>query len=237
MEIVDMKINTIWKRDMGVGKKGAIIEGDYADPIFGVFPTWHVTEKVDGELFRVVYDLLWWVTHGEPAVKFLGKTDNSQFRPGVLEFAQRTFTQEALERVFPHREPTDDPRVKPNPEVTLFGEAYGKKIQKGGELYRDDVGVILFDVLVDGYWLEYENVADIAAKLGVPVVPSLGVWTTANAINLIKNGGVLSAAATHERFIEGIVATSHPMVLDRKTKAPVKWKLKLKDYGLSPLGP
>ena len=56
-------------------------------------------------------------------------------------------------------------------QVTLYGEGFGAKIQKGGGNYiPNGQSFILFDVVIDGWLLQRKNVQDIATKLGIDTV-------------------------------------------------------------------
>ena len=72
-------------------------------------------------------------------------------------------------------------------EIILYGEGYGNKIQLNGEKYREDASFILFDVKVNGLWLEQKNVKNIANKLNIDVVPDLGIKTIPEIIELVKS--------------------------------------------------
>lgn len=206
------KINTIWKRDEKTHK---IIEGEYSCPEFGAIDRWTVTEKIDGTNIRVCYDPFHQTS--DYILQFKGKTDNAQIPEPLMKHLHDTITLEKLQSIFPTENETPF-------DVILFGEGYGGKIQRGESHYRKDEAFILFDVWVDGWWLEYPNIADVASKLGIPFVPPLGICSTKEAVALVKN--------MHETDIpyrEGIVATSAPMMMFRKDWTPIKWKLKVKD--------
>jgi ATP-dependent RNA circularization protein (DNA/RNA ligase family) len=202
------KINTIWKRD----EKHIILEGELSCPEFDAIKLWNVTEKVDGTNIRVLY-------HKDREIIFAGKTNNAEIPSFLMEYLKKEFTQEKMLAAFP-----DAPVNK----VILFGEEYGGKIQSGGK-YRPDCSFILFDVWIDGWWLERKNVKDIAAKLGIDIVPDLGLMPMEEAINLVKNSAK-SIIAQKDLVAEGIVARSSPLMLFRKGD-PIMWKLKVRDYG------
>ena len=71
-------------------------------------------------------------------------------------------------------------------QVTLYGEGYGPKIQKGGGNYREDASFVLFDVKIGDFWLDRENVNDVAEKLGIDAVPVIGKGTLWDAISIVK---------------------------------------------------
>jgi len=220
------KINTIWKRDE---KTHHVLEGDYSCPEFGAIDSWTVTEKVDGTNIRVIYHppskdaYERSMEHPDDWLQFRGKTDNAQIPPPLLAYLRETFTPEKLKPIFPEDTTT----------VVLFGEGFGGKIQHGGR-YRKDESFVLFDVWIDGWWLEFPNVMDIANKLGIQHVPFLGIMTTDLAlqcVSYVMPAPLLSRIAEDKTFvIEGIVATSHPMMMFRKGGVPIRWKLKVKDF-------
>ena len=73
--------------------------------------------------------------------------------------------------------------------MTLYGEGYGARIQKGGGNYvPDGVDFILFDVRIMKLWLQRSNVEDIAAKLEIVTVPVVGKGTLFEATDIARNG-------------------------------------------------
>lgn len=203
------KINTIWKRNEP--NKFRIIEGDFSKQEFANIKNWHITEKIDGTNIRVSFE--------NNAVRFDGRTDEAQIPAHLYEVLQRTFTVSAMQEAF------NDPIPC---KLILYGEGYGAKIQKGGGLYRKDAGFILFDVWVDGWWLERDSVMDIADKLKIKYVPELGIMDYKTACDLVKRP-MKSIAAEETRNIEGIVARSYPLMLFRNGE-PIMWKLKVRDF-------
>ena len=73
-------------------------------------------------------------------------------------------------------------------EVCLYGEGYGAKIQKGGGNYSAVPKFVLFDVKIGDWYLQREDVEDIAKKLGVDIVPIVGQGTLIEAIELVRKG-------------------------------------------------
>lgn len=162
------KIQSIFKRDERTHK---FIENDFSLPEFEYLASnqWVWTEKIDGTNVRVGWDA------ESKQISFGGKTDNAQMPPFLLKKLQDTFTidkfvQSAL------------------PTLCLYCEGYGAKIQKGGKYIPDGVDAILFDILIDSWWLRRDGIEDIASKLGLKVVPIVGQGTIYNAISAIKTG-------------------------------------------------
>lgn len=166
------KIQTVFKRDM-MSKHKTIIEGDYSLPEFEYLAEnrWTFTEKVDGTNIRVIWK--------DSAVVFGGKTDSALIPANLVGRLNERFLpigrRQKLSEVFP------DGGI-------LYGEGYGPKIQKGGELYRKDQDFVLFDVRVGDWWLQRSDVEDVARRLDLDVVPVVGEGTIKEAVEKVRNG-------------------------------------------------
>jgi len=68
-------------------------------------------------------------------------------------------------------------------KITLFGEAYGGKIQKMAESYGKDMNFIAFDAQVDDKWLSVPQSEKLAIDLDQEFVPYKLVETTEEALN------------------------------------------------------
>ncbi len=193
------KINSVFKRD----EKGRFIMGEFSCPEFDylLHSPWRWTEKIDGTNIRVLISL---DDEGHPFTKFGGRTDNAQMQTPLLDRLVWLFPDECAHRV-----------LSTPGSLVLYGEGYGKKIQKVGSLYNPDgVDFILFDVKVGKWWLQPEAVAEIAANLGVrcvPVVhPEATLWS---AIEMVSHNLVSSEWPGVP--IEGLVGTPTTGFLDR----------------------
>jgi len=163
------KIKTVYERDPE-NKYKTLILGKYATPELDYLKSndWVFTEKVDGTNIRVIWD-------GEK-MRFGGRTDNAQIPTFLYDKLGDLFSEAMLLEKFS------------DAEVTLFGEGFGAKIQKGGGNYiSDGVGFVLFDVYI-GMWLKREDVEDIANSLSIDVVPIVGEGTLVAAIDLAIDG-------------------------------------------------
>jgi hypothetical protein len=222
------KINSLWKRqgwyfdekekkncDSSRQKdRQTFIQGDYACVEFGNIVFWDVEEKIDGTNIRIFYD--------EGNVRFGGRTKDAQIPTFLLDYLQAKFTQDLLHKVFPCKE------EEPYPKVILFGEGYGPKIQSGG-YYADEVGFCLFDVYVNGWWLEKNVVRHkIGLELGVPVPPFVGIMTELEIVDYIKSKPRSAFAQIEDHLIEGVVCRPNPLMLYRNGN-PIMMKLKIKD--------
>lgn len=223
-----VKIHSLWKREghdfdqkakedrpqHPKSKHNALIIGDYAQPEFGAIKHWRVDEKIDGTNVRILYK--------DGVVRFGGRTADAQMPCHLMQYLQDTFNDYCLSKAFPCIE------GDPYPNVVLFGEGYGPKIQKGGGNYRSEVGFILFDIWIDGWWLKREDVKLISEKLLIPVVPDLGLFTEEEVVEFVKSKP-LSRASKVPQVMEGVVCRSEPLMLFRNGK-PIMFKLKCRDF-------
>jgi len=112
--------------------------------------------------------------------------------------------------------------------MCLYGEGYGAKIQKGGGNYLPNgVSFVLFDVLIENWWLERPNMLDIADKLDIQTVPIREMGTLHDGIAIIKNG--LNSTWGNFRA-EGLVCKPYVELFNRKGDRVIT-KLKHKDFG------
>ncbi|MFW6130107.1 MAG: RNA ligase family protein [Atribacterota bacterium] len=231
------KINSLWKREMKGNQKGKIIEGEYSCPEFKNIRLWRVSEKIHGRNTRIEFHVI--VSKGKVSIsniEFKGRSDDSDIPSYFVKYLMDTFTPEQLSKMVLIRldKHTEDP-LDEEFDVTLYGEGYGAKMQKGGGRYRDNASFALFDVNINGWWLERENVEDIANKLDIDIVPEMGIMTEEEIISLVKNTGYklkgFKSRISKDKTLdaEGIVARSYPLVLF-KNGDPLMWKLKQEDF-------
>lgn len=214
------KIETLYNRDKTTFK----VTDELRLQEFGLVPLWHVTEKIQGTNIRVQWD-------GE-RVQFAGRqTENvADIHKDLLAFLTATFTEDKLTAVFGCL--GDEKNPSSFPTVTLYGEGCGPGIQKGGGNYAKTKTFILFDVLVGEYWLEPENISDVAWKLGVQEAPCLGVYTLEQVTNLCRNGFNSIVAISNTETLhkaEGIIARTVPGLFTRYGTRLV-FKLKTEDF-------
>lgn len=192
----------------------SFIEGDYACPEFGSINRWMIDEKVDGTNVRI-----FWEPNDPFSPNFGGRTDNAQMPTNLLQHLQQTFTREKLQKQFPD--------VK---KVILYGEGYGPKIQACGSRYRKDVSFILFDVWIDGWWLEKQNVLDIADALDIEHTINQSIMSTDEVVEFVKSQPKSYIAEDRNLVMEGVIARSVPLMLFRQRNSPIMFKLKVRDF-------
>ena len=201
------KIDTLFERD----ENFVVDPLKLKSPVLGTITEWDVTEKIDGTNIRVMLS-------ESGAISFGGRSDNAQLPADLVQYLMRTFSADALKQVF---------WIDGNPTTAvLYGEGYGAGIQKGGT-YRADKSFILFDALVGGkWWMDRLAVDDIAAKLGIDVVPYLGRMTLPQIVDCVRTP---FASKIGTAMSEGIVARPIEPLFDRKGSRIII-KLKTKDF-------
>ncbi len=201
------KIQTVYLRDPENTYK-TLLEGQFAIPAFEYLKnnTWVFTEKVDGTNIRVTWN-------GE-SVEFAGKTDRADIPKRLREKLHEMFAPDVF-------------LACDVPALTLYGEGYGARIQKGGGSYiPDGCSFILFDVMIGGLWLERHNVEDIAHNLEIQVVPIVGQGTLFDAVDMVKSG---YESRLRETPPEGMVMRPEVEMLDRRGVRIIS-KVKIHDF-------
>lgn len=204
------KIETIFARDLEGTKK--LMFNVFCDPTTEYLAgnDWEWTEKVDGTNVRV-----YWDGH---AVSFGGRTDNASIPATLVNKLNILFGGEVNAQIF---EQTFGEK-----EVILFGEGYGKGILKAGSSYiSNDVGFILFDVLIGNNYQEREWVEATAKAFGVPAVPVVGHGTLYEAVEYVKSHPN-STIAEKPVAMEGIVCRPKVELRDRRGNriiVKIKW--------------
>lgn len=159
---------------------------------------------------------VYWDGH---TVTFGGRTDNAQIPAELVTKLNAKFGGEANAQMFE--------QMFGEKEVILFGEGYGRKIQKGGGNYiSDGVDFILFDVLIGENYLERANVEDIARAMGIKVVPIVGTGSLYEAVEYVKKHPA-SVVAEGRCEMEGIVARPKIEMRDRRGNrliCKIKWE-------------
>lgn len=147
-------------------------------------------------------------------MEFAGKTDRADIPKCLREKLQGMFAPEVF---LPWEVPS----------LTLYGEGYGARIQKGGGTYiPNGCSFVLFDVMIDGLWLERYNVEDIAHKLNLNVVPIVGQGTLFDAVDMVKSG---YESRLRETPPEGLVMRPEVAMLDRRGTRIIS-KVKIHDF-------
>jgi hypothetical protein len=87
----------------------------------------------------------------------------------------------------------------------------------------------LFDCKVGNLWLSRENVADIAKKLDIKIVPIIGTGSLKDAVDFVKKGYVSTIATNKEYVAEGLIMKPRVDLLTRNGERVVA-KIKHRDF-------
>lgn len=214
------KIQTLFKRD----ERNIIIPDQFTYPEFEVLKDlkWECTEKIDGTNIRIELE-----SSGNPEdgiiMSFKGRTDKAIIPEHLLTKLNWLFDRERLMEVLNITDETQDCNI------TLYGEGYGAKIQKGGNYISNDVNFILFDVKIGKWWLDRESIKDIANKLGINIVPLMGYMTIPEAIEYVKKGFKSTIAENKDYDAEGLVLKTPCGLLKRDGERLIT-KIKTVDF-------
>jgi hypothetical protein len=200
------KIETLYERDADTFK---VKPGVFKNRVYSLLKSWRWSEKVDGMNIRCI-----WKSNSR---SFGGKTDNAQLPADLTNWLHENISSVLLNDLFPET------------DVVIYGEGYGAGIQNGGGL-SPTKKFIVFDVLVDNkWWLSYENVADVASKLGLRVVPDFGEMTLEEATEFVRKGFKSRCSVDPDKDAEGLVGRPLETLFD-KNGARLIVKLKTKDF-------
>ncbi len=238
------KIDSVFLRDPANRMK-TFLMGQWTRKEFGYLQNlnWIWEEKLDGTNVRVRFNPpSGCLIPGE--IVYGGRDKDSQMPTHLYHALHQSFSVDKFLRAF---EVARDKETGDWPEVTLYGEGCGEKIQKGGHGYGK-TGFILFDVTVGQtteiphpeltattkhtkrIWLERANVRSVAEKMGIRVAPVVGQGTLNEAIEFVKSGPISSYG---DFQMEGIVARLEHDLFDRMGKRLIT-KIKYRDFGSKP---
>lgn len=214
------KIQTLFKRD----ERNIIIPDQFTYPEFEILKDlkWECTEKIDGTNIRIELESS---GNSEDGIimSFKGRTDKANIPEHLLTKLNWLFDRERLMEVLNITDETQ------NCNITLYGEGYGAKIQKGGNYISNDVNFILFDVKIGKWWLDRESIKDIADKLGINAVPLMGYMTIPEAIEYVKKGFKSTIAENKDYDAEGLVLKAPCGLLKRDGERLIT-KIKTVDF-------
>lgn len=175
------KIITLWKRDPDNNYR-TLIEGKWALPAFEALSkaTWDWYEKVDGTNIRVIFDPTGPTFGNGGWVEFRGRTDKAQLYAPLVDRLRELFPVEFFGDNF-------DLERSGDAHITLYGEGFGRKIQKGGGNYGEP-DLCLFDIKIGDMWMEQAFVSELAEQAGLQRAPLVGQGNLWEAIYRVRAG-------------------------------------------------
>ena len=227
------KINSLFMREE---KKPRRFTTEFANPAFPLIAEWDIYEKINGTNIRVIYfppetvDGVP-VEGSEDHIYFGGRTKDAQINANLMDYLRKTFT---IEKFRSNAVPFECP-------VIICGEGIGPNIHEGKYL-GEEYGFVLFDVIIDKWWLEDDKKEELAAHFGVKTCPKImlthdgGEHGTSfykkhdltNIIEYVKSNPN-SLFANQEYPMEGVVCRTTPALFDKHGKMII-FKLKTEDF-------
>ena len=216
------KINTLYKRNLE-SKNHEIIPGEYSDPEVEYLKDllWECYLKVDGTNMHYQWD--------GHTLEIHGKTERANIPPKLKEVMNNLVTKEMMEEEFPLKYDENGNEIPMM--VRIYGEGCGQGIQKCGKAYDPKSNrFVVFDVLIDNWWLNRKDVEDICNRLNLEIVPLIGTMTITEAEQLVKQGFKDTIAKT-DLEAEGLVC--RPLFgIKKRNGERIITKIKKCDYDL-----
>jgi hypothetical protein len=224
------------------GEDHRLVAGELRKPEFGLPCAWHVTEKIDGFNLRVVY------CPADGTVSVRGRSDRANIPDDLRANVNAMLPAQRLADQF------DEYLGSDGSTVTLYGEAYGPGIQRGGG-YREDKSVRFFDALYmrpqaigpeggdrryAASWCNPSTVEWLCGLLSIPYVPVLSRSATLDEVTMIVSnqigrepGHKHSSRAAQEdggegKAAEGVVCRTDPYLFTHGGSR-LMFKLKVED--------
>lgn len=200
------KTKTLFRRDLSTFK----VTGELTDERYRQVRDWLVTEKMDG--MSVILS----ITPGDCA--YYGRSDKTNFNAvqaifmeQELNYAATMLYQGGFEK-----------------SVNLYAELVGPGVQ-GNPHNLDALTLRVFDARINDFWLDWDNVCDIATRAGLETVkvihPLKKRLKMLDVIWFIKD----TASNPSGEYLEGYVARTDPYLYDNMGNR-IMWKLKVTDY-------
>ena len=218
------KINALynrWRKDLDpietlpLNKKyGDFKDGEFAQSEFEYLfnNQWIWSEKLDGTNIRIYAN--WSEQYGIHTFEVKGKDENSSIPKDLLEWIKNW--------IYENSQIVSD--LFAAEDIILYGEGVGTKIQKVGHNFGSQ-HFKLFDVYINGFWLQKDDVLDIANKLSLDT-PITWIGTIQDAIDKVKT---LPVSSFGNFTIEGYVGQPIVRLNDAKQKRIVT-KIKVCDF-------
>lgn len=140
--------------------------------------------------------------------KIHGTSARLNWQAGTLTFSSGGASHVAFKAFFEEDKLRDRFEELGHEIVTVYGEAYGGKVQKMSATYGPQLRFVVFDIQVHETWLNVENAADVARKLGLEFVPYERISTDLAEIDRQRDLPSVQATRngiTGDKVREGIV--------------------------------
>lgn len=140
--------------------------------------------------------------------KIHGTSAHLKWKNGKLTFFSGGSKHSQFIELFNEEELTQKFEELGHPEVTIYGEAYGGKLQGMSATYGKELKFIVFEVAIDDNWLDTLSANRVAIKLDLEFVYYTRIPTEIDAINAERDADSVQAIRNgmgegHKR--EGVV--------------------------------
>ena len=203
MVVYNPKTKTLFERD----DKFKVKVGHLTDERFGYIDKWILTEKMDGT--SVILSV------GKNGDEFYGRTAKSQFTPAMAQYLETALTS-ACANLYDHG----------IEEADIYAELFGEGIQGNPHGMRG-MYLNVFDVRIGGFWLDLDNMTDVARKAGLNSVAVMGVTDISGAVKYVRDEQV--GITGQLGYVEGVVARTRKYLYDNQGNR-LTWKLKRSDF-------
>jgi hypothetical protein len=131
--------------------------------------------------------------------KIDGTSANISWKNGKLSFFSGGANRASFESLFDHKALLKAfmANIGDYDEATVYGEAYGGKIQRMSDTYGEILKFIAFDVMIHGCWLTVPKAESVATKLGLEFVhyvkipaeiKTIDAERDADSVQAVRNG-------------------------------------------------
>lgn len=168
--------------------------------------TWVFTEKIDGTNLRIHWDGY--------NLTYSGRTDDANFSEEQSLWIESNIVTKEIEQVFE--------QIFKDKWITIYGELYGKNIQKRGRFYSDNYQFKVFDIMLPilekplkEKYVSRKVMESICKSLGYDTVPILFEGTINEGLSYVLNNDKSSFS---EASLEGVVGKIKYDLLDENGK-------------------
>lgn len=203
MVLFNPKCKTLFRRNLETFK----VTDELTDERYRQIPSWLLTEKMDGMSVILSIDPDGVSHYYGRSAKTNFDTEKSIFMEQELNYAETMLHQNGVHKA-----------------VDIYAELVGPGVQ-GNPHNLDALTLRVFDVRVNDFWLDWDNVCDIAEKAGLLTVHCWGRYPVQDAISVVSSYKSFDDVP----YFEGYVARTDPYLYDNMGNR-IMWKIKVSDY-------
>lgn len=140
--------------------------------------------------------------------KIHGTSAHITFEEGRIKYMSGGSKHETFVKLFDEDNLLKVYKEQFDSKVIIYGEAYGGKTQGMSNTYGKEPKFIVFDVMIDGIWLDVPNAEDVTKKFGLEFVDYKKVKTTIKMLDKQKDLNSVQAvrnAMGNGHLREGVV--------------------------------